>query len=237
MFVGTGYPRKPEEREEARALRALGWPYKRIAAELGVSPSSAYHWTQDIPLTPEQIEYNLRGPRGPQNPEHVAARAESRRRSARARRLAYQEEGRAAARVQDPLHLAGCMLYWAEGSKSRNCAKLCNSEVPMVAYFRKFLTECFEIEESKFSFSLHVYLGNGLGIEDIERHWLDALALPRSCLRKHSIDPLPTSSSGLKRNRLPYGVGTLSYCNTRIVQHIYGAIQEYAGFDEPRWLG
>jgi hypothetical protein len=22
----------------------------------------------------------------------------------------------------------------------------------------------------------------------------------------------------------------------RIVQHIYGAIQEYAGFEEPRWL-
>jgi hypothetical protein len=24
--------------------------------------------------------------------------------------------------------------------------------------------------------------------------------------------------------------------STRIVQHIYGAIQEYAGFEEPRWL-
>jgi hypothetical protein len=24
--------------------------------------------------------------------------------------------------------------------------------------------------------------------------------------------------------------------STAIVQHIYGAIQEYGGFDEPRWL-
>jgi hypothetical protein len=24
--------------------------------------------------------------------------------------------------------------------------------------------------------------------------------------------------------------------STHLVQHIYGAIQEYAGFDEPRWL-
>ena len=107
----------------------------------------------------------------------------------------------------------------------------------MVAYFRKFLTECFEIEESRFAFSLHVYLGNGSGIEEIEDHWLAALRLPRSCLRKHSINPLPTSSSGMKRDRLPYGVGTLAYCSTEIVQHIYGAIQEYAGFEEPRWLG
>ena len=24
--------------------------------------------------------------------------------------------------------------------------------------------------------------------------------------------------------------------STRVVQHIFGAIQEYGGFDEPRWL-
>jgi hypothetical protein len=28
----------------------------------------------------------------------------------------------------------------------------------------------------------------------------------------------------------------LSLGSTQIVQHIYGAIQEYAGFEEPRWL-
>ena len=39
-----------------------------------------------------------------------------------------------------------------------------------------------------------------------------------------------------KLSLLPYGVGTLSCCSTAIVQHIYGAIQEYAGFEEPRWL-
>jgi len=38
-------------------------------------------------------------------------------------------------------------------------------------------------------------------------------------------------------NRLPYGVCTVGgISQTRIVQHIYGAIQEYGGFDEPRWL-
>jgi hypothetical protein len=46
----------------------------------------------------------------------------------------------------------------------------------------------------------------------------------------------PTSSSGRKTNKLPYGVCTLSIYDTRIAQHIYGAIQEYAGFEEPRWL-
>jgi hypothetical protein len=81
-----------------------------------------------------------------------------------------------------------------------------------------------------------VYLGNGLSIAQIEDYWLAALDLPRSCLCKHSIDFKPTSSSGLKRNKLPYGVCTVRVHSTQIVQHIFGAIQEYGGFDEPRWL-
>jgi hypothetical protein len=239
MFVGTGTPRKPEKRATARSLRAEGWSYKRIAAELRVSPSSVFYWTRDIVLTPQQIEHNLRGPRGPISPELIARRAEGVRQAARQRRLEYQAEGRARAKLDppDPLHLAGCMLYWAEGTKSRNCAKLANSETSLVRYFKQFLVGCFDVPIEKFAFTLHVYLGNGFELPEIEEHWLDALDLPRGCLRKHSINPLPTSSSGRKRNRLPYGVGTLSCCDTRIVQHIYGAIQEYAGFDEPRWLG
>jgi hypothetical protein len=128
------------------------------------------------------------------------------------------------------------MLYWAEGSKSRNTARVTNSDVNLVCFFRRFLTECFDLGPDDFKVSLHVYTGNGLSIRQIETYWLDAIELPSSCLRKHHIDPLPTSSSGKKRNKLPYGVCTLNVHSTRVVQHIYGAIQEYAGFEEPRWL-
>ena len=128
------------------------------------------------------------------------------------------------------------MLYWAEGSKARNSVKLCNSDPNMLVFFRRFLVESLDIEASQLSLRLHVYLDNGLGIEEIEQYWLDLLGLPRSCLRKHAINPLPTSSSGRKKHKLPYGVATLTLHSTEAVQHIYGAIQEYAGFDEPRWL-
>lgn len=58
------------------------------------------------------------------------------------------------------------------------------------------------------------------------------------CLRKHTLNHMPTSSSGQKKNKLPYGVGTLRVgSSTQVVQHIFGAIQEYSGFEEPRWLG
>jgi hypothetical protein len=33
------------------------------------------------------------------------------------------------------------------------------------------------------------------------------------------------------------GSAALVVCDTSIVQSIYGAIQEYAGFERPEWLG
>jgi hypothetical protein len=154
----------------------------------------------------------------------------------RAIRRGFQEEGREAARRQDPLHLAGCMLYWAEGSKSRNCATLCNSDVRMLQFFRRFLVEAMAAHPQEIVISINVYLGNGLELEEIEAYWLEALDLSPSCTRKHMVNHFPTSSSGKKTNRLPYGVCRLTVHDTRLVQHIFGAIQEYVEFEEPRWL-
>lgn len=237
MFVGTGKIRKTSEHREARRLRAeLGLPFKQIADAVGVSVATAHAWTRDIEITPEQKHRNLFGPRGPQNPEQIRVRAENWKRKNQERRRRFQDEGRAMAQREVQLHLAGCMLYWAEGAKDRNRVRLVNSDVHMVAFFRRFLSECFGVEPSDFQVTLNVYLGNGLDLLEIEDHWLNALSLPPSCLRGHSINHFPTSSSGKKRNKLPFGVCSLAVGSTRIVQHIYGAIQEYGGFDEPGWL-
>src|SRR4051794_33828688 len=141
MFVGNSQPRKPHEREEARELRRQGMPIKRIAKTLGVSSSSVSYWTRDIQLSAEQRRRNLRGPKGPQNPQAVQRRANEWRRRSRAKRLRYQEEGRARAREDDALHMAGCLLYWAEGTKSRNTVCFANSDIAMVRFFVHFLRQ------------------------------------------------------------------------------------------------
>jgi hypothetical protein len=227
---------KPLEHRQARQLRAEGLPYKKIAAALGVSVGSAYLWTHDIELTPEQIERNLRGPGAPHNPDRIRRAAASWSRRCRLKRAGYQQEGRDRAREGDPFHQAGCMLYWAEGSKTRNCLKFANSDQQMVRFFRRFLTDALGVDVAKIVMTLNVYTTNGLSIEEIERHWLDLLELPSSAVRKHTLNHMPTSSSGRAKNKLPYGVCTLRVGSTRVLQHIYGAIQEYARFEEPRWL-
>jgi transposase len=227
---------KPLKREEARELRHAGMPYKRIAARLGVSPSSAYAWTNDIELTEEQKAANMRGPTGPLNPEHVRQRAKAWSARCRARRAESQAAGRAAARVGNLLHLAGCMLYWAEGAKCRNAIQFTNSDPRMVQFFRSFLVVALRVPPEDIRLSINVYTNNGMSIDQIERYWLDLLELPKSSARGHMLNHMPTSSSGRAKNRLPYGVARLSVHQTDKVQHVYGAIQEYGGFDEPAWL-
>jgi hypothetical protein len=151
MFDASGKPRKPMEREEARELRRQGMPVKRIANALNVSPSSVSYWTRDIQLTPEQKQRNLRGPRGPQNPQVVQRRADEWRRRNRLKRLAYQAEGRARARQGDALHMAGCLLYWAEGTKGRNTVCFVNSDLAMVRLFVGFLRQSLQVQPEQFN--------------------------------------------------------------------------------------
>jgi hypothetical protein len=40
-----------------------------------------------------------------------------------------------------------------------------------------------------------------------------------------------------RRNKLPYGTCRLVVCDTRIIQSIFGSIQEYGAFERPEWLG
>jgi hypothetical protein len=203
---------------------------------LKISPATALAWTRDIQLTPEQEARNRRGPTGPQNPAAQRKRAAAWAARCRARRAEFQQEGRRRARDGDLLHQAGCMLYWAEGAKSRNCAKFANSDPGMTLLYRRFLTDALRVDRGEIRLSINAYTNNGLSIEEIERFWLDLLDLPRDSVRKHALNHFPTSSSGRAKTRLRYGVCFLIVHRTWVVQHIYGAIQEYAGFDEPRWL-
>ncbi len=131
----------------------------------------------------------------------------------------------------------GCMLYWAEGAKSRNTLTFANSDPAMIATFARFLRECFDVQREDFRFRINVYLGNGLELDQIEQFWAERIGCARDCARKPVVNHFPTSSSGRRPKKLPYGVCTLIVRrSTWLVQHIFGAIQEYSGLDQPQWL-
>lgn len=125
---------KLAETGESRRLREQGLSVKEIARMLRVSKSSVSSWVKDIVLTDDQREAL---------DARISFAAANRKRMSDAteKRVAYQQKGRLQARVGDTRLIAGCMLYWAEGSKKRNSVIFVNSDPEMMMFFVDFLRD------------------------------------------------------------------------------------------------
>jgi transcriptional regulator with XRE-family HTH domain len=219
---------KTAERDVARKLRREGLSMREIERRLGVARSTVSLWVREIELTDHQREeLHARG---------LSARSRARRIYYRARRRVYQEEGRAVARRAEPFHEAGCMLFWAEGSRQRNVAQFTNSDPAMMAFFMGFLRRYFELPDDAMSVACNLFSDHEERQRQIEDFWLATLDLPRSRMTKTMVNKYSRYSKRTRMNKLPYGTCRLTVHRTHVVQHIYGAIQEYGGFERPEWL-
>jgi hypothetical protein len=204
---------------------------KAIAAEVGASLSSVSRWVRDVELTDEQrTTLELRAFNG-----QVKGRAVNSAIRRRVRLLA-QEEGRHLAQRREVLHVAGCMLYWAEGSKDRNQIRFTNSDPEMAKFFVKFLRAYFNLGDTDIKITCNLFADHVARQREIEQVWLDALHLPRASLCKSTVNVYSKYSKKKRVNKLPYGTCRVVVSRTRIVQSIFGSIQEYAGFERPAWL-
>jgi len=226
---------KTWERQEARRLRREeGLSLKEICDRLGVSRSSASVWVRDLPLNAEQ-EAALDQRVNARIAHYTQQRGgHANAHKGRELRRKYQEEGRIKARENDPLHLAGCMLYWAEGKKARNTLCFVNSDADMISLFLRFLRSSMCVEDARLRARILCYLGNGLELREIEAYWIDILEMERSVLSTRVNTP-PVSSRQRGR-KLLFGVCEVIVHQSSVLQHMYGAIQEYAGIDKPEWL-
>ncbi len=155
---------------------------------------------------------------------------------ARALRAEWQAEGRALAQTRDATYAAGCMLYWAEGGKGRNTVKLVNSDPELISTFLRFLRTHFEVDGEMVNIRCNLFADHVARQREIEGFWLRKLELPPSSLRRSIVNVYSKHSQKKRTNMLPYGTCTLHVHRTRIVQTIFGSIQEYGGFERPEWL-
>jgi transposase-like protein len=223
---------KTQERELARQLRREdGASINEIARRTGAAKSSISRWVRDIQLTTEQHEalrlaaYNgqVKG-----RTMHAGLRRE-------ARKMA-QEDGRMRAQQGDAFFVAGCMLYWAEGSKDRNRVEFTNSDPEMVRFFVRFLKTYWNLRDEQIRITCNLFADHVDKQREIEQYWLDLAHLPRRSLRRSTVNVYSKYSKKKRRNRLPYGTCRVSVTRTRVVQAIYGAIREIGGFTRDAWL-
>ncbi len=224
---------KVDARKQACVMRTEnGASIGEIAISLSVSKSTVSRWVKDICLTEEQLQ--KLSERNPIYNNQVRG-SNCLKQSSKVVRQQYQEEGRQRARRANPLHLAGCMLYWAEGSKSRNVLTFTNSDPDMVSFFVRFLRCCYDLTESDITVCVNCF-DDCHSAEDIERFWLEKLSLPVECLRKTTLNYHSSYSQKKRCNTLAYGTCRINVCRTHIVQSIYGALAEYVGLDAAKWL-
>ncbi len=124
------------------------------------------------------------------------------------------------------------MLYWAEGAKDASRLYFVNSDVNMLRLFMRFLREELCVPDHEIRLYVHCHTTDSDQHQKIAAYWLDVLELPESCFRKILIK----QGSDTRRNVLLNGICSIRVYNFKVLQHIYGAIQEYAGFDNPAWL-
>lgn len=215
--------------QEARHLRSLGMSINEIEERVPASRSSISLWVRDIKLTEEQRHRLAEKGCSPDRVEmHV--------KKFRSLREHYQKEGRGMAKSGNRLHITGCMLYWAEGAKNKNAARLANIDYVLLTTYVKFLKECYSVPDSKIKLRISCYTDKGKTKEEIENFWLETLSLPRTCLGKTLVNYDPRGKNDNKRKKRTWGVCEVAVCSTKLVQSIFGAIQEYSGVDNTEWL-
>ncbi len=225
---------KTQEREQARSMRREeGRSIKEIARLLRVSTSSVSHWVRDIELSDAQ-HAALQARNGLHERQCLAHAAMAAK--ARARRSAAQQEGRRRARILNHRYIGGCMLYWAEGSRSRNKIVFTNSDPAMARFFVEFIRGFFDINSERLRVTCNLFADHRARQREIEDFWLSTVGLPRSCLCKSTVNRYSRYSQKKRKNKLPYGTCRIVVHSTEIAQTIYGSIQEFAGFDRPDWL-
>ena len=79
---------------------------------------------------------------------------------------------------------------------------------------------------------IHCHTQDVIEQRRIEIYWLHLLSLNDTSLRK----TLFKQGSDKSKKVLQNGLCTIRVHRVEYVQHIYGAIQEYAGFENPSWL-
>lgn len=229
---------KTYEKMRAKELRANGKSLGAIAKELNVSKGSVSLWVRDVNLSIEQkkkLDSNSKIYRHYRSPESRRKAIHSFINNHRNKRLEFQEKGRVLARENNKLHLMGCMLYWTEGTKSKNELKFSNTDIDMILLFLKFLYECYGVDKRK----LKCRVGSVpiQRIKKAEQFWSITTGIPLELFQKALIDKRERKIGKYARKpKHVFGVLHIRLGRTDIVQSIFGAIQEYGNFVRHDWV-
>ena len=121
--------------------------------------------------------------------------------------------------------IAGIMLYWAEGTKSRGSASVANSDPRIIKFMTLWFNEFFGIKPENLKIYLHLH--SGQKEEDMKLYWSKLTSIPLKNFGKSFVKP---EGSGYRKNILYNGTVKLSVTtkgSTYLLFKILGAINGF----------
>lgn len=214
------------DKEKAIQLRKSGQSYKQISRELGIATSTLACWFKKEPWS-QEIKARLSAQVSLSNPKALESLVQANRE----RWQNKHEEYRLAAVREfkkykdDPLFLAGIMLYWGEGEKQpkSSVVRLSNSEPEMIRIFNLFLTKALAISPEKISAWLLLYPDL---IDLVQKNfWSKVTGLPINQFKKsiYIKGKHPTK-------RLSYGVCTIVVQSRALKDRILAWLELYQDY-------
>lgn len=163
-----------ERRELGQKLRRLGLSYTEIQQIVPVHRTTLSDWCRDLELTAEQ-QRRLQSIR-PAKWVRLELGLQRRRRNLdRIARLQQVAATEVSVLAGSPLWLAGVMLYWAEGSKTKSLC-VANSDPSLIRVMMRWFREELDLSDDRFTPRLHLHTGQNE--EQTKLFWSDVTGVP-----------------------------------------------------------
>lgn len=205
---------KAEIKTQAIKLRQQGWMLPAIQVKLKVARSTLSLWLRNLPLTKtEQFVIHENRNKG----RRVAGEKKKEQRIASTSKILEAGKAEGIARANDSFFVSGLMLYWAEGAKTNDRVKFCNSDPEMISFMMSWFRKICNIEEKNFRICLHVHTLHMRS--DIESYWSKVTGVPLTQFYKSQIKP---TSLRQRKNILYNGTCTIYAGNVDLFRKMIG---------------
>ncbi|MEK7151632.1 MAG: hypothetical protein AAB784_02895 [Patescibacteria group bacterium] len=212
-----------KDKQKAIELRQLGKSYKNIQNELGIPIGTLSGWFKNVTWS-QEIKQRLSAEVSLTNHRALESMVKANKERWKKKYEEYQREA-----VQefeklknDPLFLAGMMLYWGEGEKQKKSSfvRICNSEPAMLKIIYLFFIKTLKIPPEKIHAWLLLYPDL---VDSVQKNfWSKTSGIPQDCFKK-SIYIKGRSP----RKRLSYGVCTIFISSRALKERMLKWIELY----------
>lgn len=135
--------------------------------------------------------------------------------------MSYEIKGNLSNR-EKMLKIAGLMLYWGEGTKTRNTVDLANSDKDMILLFLKFLRDICQVDEKRIRVLLYCY-GNQSSNKLI-KYWSQITKIPIN----QFIKPYVRKDYNAAHGRvMEHGLVHIRYGDKKLLQYLISEKEKY----------